>query len=296
MTSLSREADPFEQERPRLLAIAYRMLGERMAAEDVVQDAWLRWHRSGQAGIANAQAWLTATTTRLAIDALRKARVRREAYPGPWLPEPWRDMPSADPSARVETVQQAELALLWAMEALKPDERAAFILHDAFDSPYGEIAAILEKSEAACRQLVSRARRKTGSAPAHTRPVPEVVMELMSRMMTAYARGDLAAIAALLADDVVAVSDGGGRARAALRILTGADETAQVMHALATRKPPGRLPDLVWVNGGPALAILDDGPHDVLLTLAPSEAMPGRIGWLYVLRNPDKLKVVRQAG
>ena len=295
MTDVSSELDPFERERPRLLAIAYRMLGERMAAEDVVQDAWLRWNGAGQDGIANVQAWLTATTTRLAIDALRKARVRREAYPGPWLPEPWRDALPADPSVRVERVQQADLALLWVMETLKPDERAAFILHDAFDSPYGEIAAILEKSEMACRQLVSRARRKTGAPPARARPVPEAVMGLMSRMMTAYARGDLAAIAALLADDVVAVSDGGGKARAALRVLTGAKETAHVMHALATRKPPARLPDLVWVNGAPALAILDGSPDDVLLTLVPSETVPDRIGWLYVLRNPDKLRVACQA-
>jgi len=279
----------FQAERPRLVAIAYRMLGERMAAEDVVQDVWLRWEAADPGRVDNPQAWLTSATTRLAIDELRKMRVRRKAYTGPWLPEPWLDDPAGDLVARVETAQQAELALLWAMECLTPDERAAFILREAFDIGYGELGRILGRSQAACRQLVSRARRKTQAGPARPDSAPEAIMALMSQMMTAYAKGDLAEIAELLAQDVVAVSDGGGRARAALRPLLGAAETAQVMHALATRKPPHRKPDLVWVNGRPAIAILDGSEADFLMTVTPSNGDSSRIGWIYVMRNPDKL-------
>jgi RNA polymerase sigma-70 factor (ECF subfamily) len=289
MTASSANLAAFQAERPRLLAIAYRMLGERAAAEDVVQDVWLRWSGADRHRIANVQAWLTSATSRLAIDALRKARVRRETYVGPWLPEPWLDDPAGDLVERVETAQQAELALLWAMESLTPRERAAFILHDAFDTGYDELAGILDRSPAACRQLVSRARRKTRDGPARPDSAGEAIMALLSKIMTAYARGDLAGIAALLAEDVVAISDGGGEARAALRPLLGAAETAQVMHALATRKPPSRMPDLLWVNGRPAIGILDGAEEDFLMTLTPSATDPERVGWLYVMRNPRKL-------
>lgn len=279
----------FQAERPRLIAIAYRMLGERAGAEDVVQEVWLRWSGAGHDAIANAQAWLTATTTRLAIDALRKARVRREAYTGPWLPEPWLEDPAGDLVARIETAQQAELALLWAMESLTPRERAAFILHEAFDTGYGQIAEILGTSEVACRKLVSRARRKTQEGPSRPQSSSDEIMTLLSAIMTAYAQGDLGRIAALLAEDVVAISDGGGRRRAALRPLLGVAETAQVMHALATRKPPSRAPDLMWVNGCPAIGILDGTEEDFLMTITPSAGDRSRIGWMYVMRNPDKL-------
>lgn len=279
----------FQAERSRLLAIAYRMLGERAAAEDVVQDVWLRWAGAAHDGIDNAQAWLTATATRLAIDALRKARVRREAYTGPWLPEPWLEDPAGDLVERIETAQQAELALLWAMESLTPRERAAFILHEAFDTGYEDIAAILGASAAACRKLVSRARRKTRDAPSRPDSASEAIMTLLTAIMSAYAHGDLTRIAALLAEDVVAISDGGGRARAALRPLLGVAETAQVMHALATRKPPSRTPDVFWLNGRPAIGILDGREEDFVMTVTPSARDSARIGWIYVMRNPDKL-------
>ncbi|WP_300543092.1 RNA polymerase sigma factor SigJ [Maricaulis sp.] len=289
MTSAASDLPVFQAERPRLLAIAYRMLGERMVAEDVVQEVWLRWDGADRTQIDNPQAWLTSATTRLAIDALRKARVRRETYSGPWLPEPWLEDPSANFAERVETAQQAELALLWAMEALTPDERAAFILHDAFDTGYAGIAAILDKSEPACRQLVTRARRKTRDSAARPGSAPDSIMTLLARIMTAYAKGDLAAIAALLAEDVLAISDGGGKVRAALRPLMGTAETAQVMHALATRKPPSRPPDVLWINGCPAIGILEGGAEDFIMTVTPARSDSGRIGWIYVMRNPEKL-------
>ena len=281
----------FEAQRPALVALAYRMLGERALAEDVVQEAWLRWRRVEAEDLDQPAAWLRTVTTRLAIDALRRARSRREAYIGPWLPEPLMEDPASDFTARLETVQQAELALVWVMEFLTPAERAAFVLHDTFDEPYSAIASVLDKTEAACRKLVSRARAKTGAAPMQIGASREAVMGLLDRLMQASAVGDLAMIRDVLAEDVVAISDGGGKARAALRPLYGADEAAQVMHALATRKQIGAAPVWVSVNGAPAIAILEGGALDHITTLAPSRTDPARIGWLYTMRNPDKLPV-----
>lgn len=284
----------FEAERPALTALAYRMLGERGLAEDVVQEAWLRWQTVKPDALDQPAAWLRTVTTRLAIDALRRARSRREAYIGPWLPEPVLEDPAGDFTARLETVQQAELALVWVMEFLTPDERAAFILHDTFEETYAAIASVLDKTEAACRKLVSRARAKTQAAPMQLGASREAVMGLLERLMQASATGDLQAIRDVLAEDVVAISDGGGKARAALRPLYGADETAQVMHAVTTRKQAGVEPIVLIVNGVPAIAILDGGELDHITTLAPSRQDPSRIGWLYTMRNPDKLPVSRR--
>lgn len=286
--------DVFEAERPALMALAYRMLGERGLAEDVVQEAWLRWQTVEPDALDQPAAWLRTVTTRLAIDALRRARSRREAYIGPWLPEPLLEDPASDFTARLETVQQAELALVWVMEFLTPDERAAFILHDTFEETYAAIASVLDKTEAACRKLVSRARAKTQAAPMQLGASREAVMGLLERLMQASAMGDLQAIRDVLAEDVVAISDGGGKARAALRPLYGADETAQVMHAVTTRKQAGVEPIVLIVNGVPAIAILDGGELDHITTLAPSRQDPSRIGWLYTMRNPDKLPVSRR--
>ena len=284
----------FEAERPALTALAYPMLGERGLAEDVVQEAWLRWQTVKPDALDQPAAWLRTVTTRLAIDALRRARSRREAYIGPWLPEPVLEDPAGDFTARLETVQQAELALVWVMEFLTPDERAAFILHDTFEETYAAIASVLDKTEAACRKLVSRARAKTQAAPMQLGASREAVMGLLERLMQASATGDLQAIRDVLAEDVVAISDGGGKARAALRPLYGADETAQVMHAVTTRKQAGVEPIVLIVNGVPAIAILDGGGLDHITTLAPSRQDPSRIGWLYTMRNPDKLPVSRR--
>lgn len=283
----------FEAQRSSLMALAYRMLGERAAAEDVVQEAWLRWREIEPEALERPGAWLRTVTTRLAIDALRKARSRREAYIGPWLPEPLLEDPASDFTGRLETVQQAELALVWVMEYLTPDERAAFILRETFEETYPAIAGALGKSEAACRKLVSRARSKTDAAPLQLGASHERVTGLLEQLMQASATGDLQAIRDLLAEDVVAISDGGGKARAALRPLYGAAETAQVMHAVVTRKQGGAAPRLLMVNGAPAIAVLQGGALDHITTLAPSRTDPSRIGWLYTMRNPDKLPFAR---
>jgi len=276
----------FEAERPRLMALAYRMLGERAAAEDVVQEAWLRWERHA-GGVAAPQAWLRQVTTRLAVDALRRARVLRESYVGPWLPEPViGEIDEADGAARLELAQECHLALLWAMERLGPEERAAFLLRRVFDADYAEIAATLGRSEAACRQMVSRAGARLRAARPRFAPDADAVRAALDRFARAAMAQDHAAVLAMLAPDVTAISDGGGKARAALRPLEGAAEVAQVILAVAAKRGPV-VPRLVRANGAPALAVLEGGAQDVLYTLTLD--VQGRIDWIYVMRNPDKL-------
>lgn len=281
------DAELFERERPRLHSIAYRMLGEHAGAEDVVQDAWLRWQGAGE--VREPAAWLTTVTTRLAIDALKSARVKRESYVGPWLPEaeiaPWAE--DHLPDARLEREGEVSLALLWAMERLAPEERAAFLLREAFDTDYADIAAVLEKTEEACRQLVSRAKRRVRQGPARFDADPIQVKSLLDRFMTATASLDRAEVLGLLSPDAVAISDGGGKVSAALRVLEGADEIAQVWHAIASKYGPPQDVRPVRANGLPALFVEDGTGHPSLITLVPDAS--GRVAWLYVLRNPEKL-------
>ena len=279
----------FEAERPRLTALCYRMLGERAAAEDAVQDTWLRWSGIDPDAIDNAAAWLRRTATNIAIDALRSARSKREAYPGPWLPEPLFPDALQDVGARFEIAQECELALLWAMERLSASERAAFILREAFDAGYDEIALTLGKSPAACRQLVSRAhRRLQESGPRFDAPDNEV-RELIASFLSAVARADFDTATRLLAPDAVAISDGGRKARAALRPLVGAQDILTVFASVMRKsgaEADWRL-DVVKVNGAPALVRWLDGRVDLVLTVAPDAT--GRIAWFYMMRNPDKL-------
>lgn len=280
----------FESERGRLMALAYRMLGERAAAEDVVQNAWLKWSAADQTAIHTPAAWLTTVTTRLAIDTLKSARHAREVYVGVWLPEPVLDDPDRGPDtpeeilARTETV---ELALLWAMERLGPDERAAFILREAFDMDYADIAETLEKSEPACRQLVARAKKRVNEkSPKFNAPAAEVT-DLLTRFMQAVVAGNKTEVLSLLAPGALAFSDGGGKARAALRPLVGADDIASVFLSIVARNSGLQKPHWVNANGKPALASLQGEDSDILVTLAPDGE--GRIAWIYMMRNPDKL-------
>ena len=279
----------FEAERPRLVALCYRMLGERAGAEDAVQDTWLRWSRIDPDAIDNPAAWLRRTATHIAIDALRAARAKRDAYPGPWLPEPLFATEAQAAGARFEIAQECELALLWAMERLSATERAAFILREAFDTGYDEIAAMLGKSEGACRQLVSRAHRRLHeSGPRFDTPDAQV-RELIARFLSAVAADDFEAAQQLLAPDAVALSDGGRKASAALRPLVGAQDILTVFTTVMRRSAmvTGWRLDVVEVNRRPALVRWLGERIDFVLTLAPDAS--GRIAWLYVMRNPDKL-------
>lgn len=275
-------SDPFTACRPRLFALAYRMLGSVADAEDVVQEAALRWHAADRSDVGNCEAWLVRTATRLSIDALR--RRKRRAYVGPWLPEPIAgDEPVVDTPVLAESLRLAFLLLL---ERLTPAERAAFLLRDVFDAPYDEVAAALGASEATCRQHVSRARRNLASGRARFRVEPRAEVELMGRFAQAVATGDMAGMLALLGADAELVTDGGGRATAALNVIAGADKIARFFLGLFRKMPP----ELVWtpaqVNGAPGVLMkLGDEPYAVW-SLATDGS---RITGLFAQRNPAKL-------
>ncbi len=283
----------FEAERARLTRLAYRMLGERGAAEDVVQETWLRWAKTDTSSIGSPAAWLTRAASRLAIDALRKAKVRREDYVGPWLPEPevapFEDEEDSE-DARSERIS---LGFLHVMERLTPDERAAFILHDAFDCGYDEIAVALNKTEVACRKLVSRARERVRSGRPRFETDRAQQQRIVNAFMAAAFTGDAAKMKALLTEDAIVYTDGGGKVRAALRPLIGPDDAVHVLTSVARKYAgvPGRgFP--VSVNGQYGLAI---ETAEGLSTIYTAEIENGRIARLFVLRNPDKLERAKAA-
>lgn len=276
--------DAFEANRTRLKRLAYRMLGSVSEAEDAVQDAWLRWQRAGE-GVTDPAAWLVRATTRLCIDRLRAAKVEREAYRGPWLPEPLIEPFTDDP---VEKAEEVSIAFLLALERLSPLERAVFLLHDVFDEDYAEIAATLERSEAAVRQLASRAREHVRDAKPRFAVDQAKAMKLAQAFMAAAANADFKALAGLLAEDAVMVTDGGGKRRAALRVLVGRDDIIGLLEGIQWRHgfPFGDQFEAVRVNGYPGLLLrLWDGPETI--AFQPDE--DGRIAAIYAMRNPEKL-------
>lgn len=279
-------AAAFEAERARLTRLAYRMLGERGAAEDVVQETWLRWAKTDTTTINNPAAWLTRAASRLAIDALRKAKARREDYIGPWLPEP-EVAPFADEDGEDDRAERISLGFLHVLERLTPDERAAFILHDAFDCGYDEIAVALNKTEVACRKLVSRARERVRSGRPRFETDRAQQQRVLTTFLAAAQTGDTAAMKALLTSDAVVYSDGGGKVRAALRPLVGPDDAVHVLSSVA-RKYAGVTAQVrpISVNGQYGLAVELEG---ALSTIYTADIEGGRIARLFILRNPDKL-------
>ncbi|MFN7985672.1 MAG: RNA polymerase sigma factor SigJ, partial [Vicinamibacterales bacterium] len=224
----------FEPHRRRLLGLAYRMLGSMAEAEDVVQDAYLRWHATDHTSVAEPRAFLMTTTTRLCLDVLKSARVTREEYVGPWLPEPVTNTDALAPDAQTELAEDLSVALLLALERLSPLERAAFILHDVFDYSFAEVARALERNEAACRQLATRARAQVRAVrPRGVQPRSEVDdvkhRELLAAFMRASRSGDMDALMQLLASNARIVADGGGKATAALNVIEGAKRVAAFM-------------------------------------------------------------------
>lgn len=277
----------FEVERPRLTRLAYRMLGERGEAEDVVQETWLRWAKTDVATVNNPAAWLTRTASRLAIDALRRARARREDYIGPWLPEP-EVMPfDQDEDGEGDRAERVSLGFLHVLERLSPDERAAFILHDAFDCGYDEIAVALNKTEIACRKLVSRARERVRSGRPRFETDRAQQQRIVGAFMAAAFSGDAATMKALLTEDAIVYSDGGGKVRAALRPLVGPDDAVHVLLNVARKyKDAAGHGFAVNVNGQFGLAV---ETAEGLNTIYTADIENGRIARLFILRNPDKL-------
>lgn len=284
--------DKFAENRGRLWSIAYRMLGSRADADDAMQEAWLRWHGARQDEIRSPQAWLVTTTTRLCIDRLKALRTEREHYTGPWLPEPIVDAaPPADHAA--ELASELSVALLAVLERLAPEERAAFLLHEMFDSGYGDIAQILGKSEAACRQIVSRASKRVRAERPRVQVSLEAKQKMLNAFMAAVQSQDQGALLELLAPDSAWTSDGGGKAMAARRVLQGAQRVAK-FGANIFRKYIDELEfRAVVVNGEPGSAILHAGR---LLSVMTIRTDGHRILDVYSVLNPDKLRQVDLAG
>ena len=277
----------FEACRPRLLGLAYGMLGDRGEAEDSVQDAWLRFADADTDAIRNAEAFLVTITTRLAIDRLRSARARRESYVGPWLPEPLvADPAQPDPSDVVAEAERLSLALLVALERLNPVERAVFLLRDVFDLEYGAIADAVGKAPASCRQVARRARLRAGE-PARRFPVSaEEEQRVVTAFIAAATSGDLEALTAVLAADAILYSDGGGVVPAARRPIYGAARAARFI--LGVQRKLDFEPEyvLVRVNGDPGFRIA--GPDGVLGVVA-IEIADGRVASVRIVSNPYKL-------
>jgi RNA polymerase sigma-70 factor, ECF subfamily len=286
VTDLAQRRDPvFEAERARLARLAYRMVGSLAEAEDVVQDCWLRWSDAGGAEILDPSAWLVRVATRLCLDRLRKAKSRRQAYRGPWLPEPLVEDLADDPLERAEEVS---VAFLLALERLSPLERAVFLLHDIFDADYAVIAETLGRSEAACRQLAARAREHVRDA----RPRFEVSQEASARLAIAFMQAaqnnDLEALKSMLAEDAVMVTDGGGKRKAALRPLVGREDVLALIKGLAWRNHGFAEAQvrLARVNG--RLGAVASAP-DGVFTIAFEPQDERHLAAIYLVSNPEKL-------
>lgn len=274
--------DVFEGARPRLLGLAYRMLGTLADAEDVVQEAFLRWHGADHDAIVNADAWLTTVTSRLSLDRLRAAQRRREDYVGPWVAEPLVLEPGPEESAlRTESLTLGFLALL---DRLAPVERAVFLLADVFGVPFNEIADTVGKSPAACRQIASRARSRVRSEAPRFAANPD--KRVVEEFLVAVALGDIGAVLDRLTDDAVCVSDGGANKRAARRPVVGAERVARFFVNLSRRYGPQASFAMATINGCPGLIVsMDEGVE----LAAAFDVVDGRISSIWAVRNPDKL-------
>ncbi len=277
----------FEENRGRLWRVAYRMLGSRAEAEDVVQDAYLRWHRAPVEEVRSPQAWLVTTVTRLALDRLRQLRVERERYTGPWLPEPLLAEAAPPAEQAAELASDLSVAFLAVLERLAPEERAAFLLQEVFDTDYADIAKVLGKSEAACRQIVSRARKRVRAERPRVKVSPAANARLLEGFVQALRTQDREGMLKLLAEEATWTSDGGGRAKAALKVISGAERVARFATGVY-RKAIDRVEfRRITVNGEPGVATLVDG---VLFAVMALRTDGHRILDVYAILNPEKLK------
>jgi RNA polymerase sigma-70 factor (ECF subfamily) len=285
-------AREFEAHRGKLFGIAYRMLGVVGDAEDAVQDAYLRYASANPQDLRSTEAFLVTVITRLCLDRIKRAQAQREVYVGPWLPEPlMTDLPpeARDPADRAADLDSISTAFVLLLQNLSAEERAAFLLHEVFDYSYTEIAAFLDKSEAACRQLVSRARRHIAEHRPRIPITPEEHQRVLHSFMQAVGTGDLAGLMQLMSDDVQMVSDGGGKAAAATRPLLGPEHVGKFIIGLpriAARTNLSWSVEVMPINGRPALVVREDGR---LATVYSFDVSAGRIRGIYAMRNPDKL-------
>ena len=278
------EVDAFEAARPRLLGLAYRMLGTIGDAEDVVQEAWLRWNAADRDAITTPDAWLTTVTTRLALDRLKSARRRREQYPGPWLPEPV--VTEVGPEDAAELADSLTLGFLTLLDRLGPVERAVFLLADVFGMPYTEVADAVGKTEVACRQIASRSRRRLQGT--HSRKPTADERRIVAELLVAMALGDVPGVLQRLAPDAVCISDGGPHRRAARRPVVGADWVARFCIKVTRKAADSRRVVPASINGDPGVIVYDGDEIDAVLAFEV-DASGDRVAAIWIVRAPEKL-------
>ncbi len=280
----------FDQNRPLLFSIAYRMMGSVMEAEDAVQEAYVRWQQAPEGEVRSPTAYLSTVITRLCIDRLRSARVRREQYVGPWLPEPVLGERAGEVADRAELDDTLSMAFLVLLESLTPVERAVFLLREVFDYEYAEIASLVGKSEANCRQISRRARQAVAARRPRFESSPEQEERLMEGFLKASLAGDMKTLLALLSEDVILYSDGGGKTRAALNPIYGADNVARFLTGILGNIPPDFAVRQTRVNGRPGLVgYFGDGSVQSVASIEVSE---GSITAIRLVVNPEKLEKV----
>lgn len=279
--------DVFNAHRPLLFGIAYRMLGRVSEADDMMQEVWLRWQKQDAAGIQSAKAWMVSATTRLCIDQLRSARRQREEYYGIWLPEPLMAAAADQPDKSAELADSLTMAFMLMLESLRPTERAVFVLREVFDYDYPEVAAIVGKTEANCRQIVRRAKTGLqGASRAPSPPTPQA-RRLVEEFLAATASGKVEEILALLAEDSSVLSDGGGRVKAAGRPILGADHVSRFLLGIWPRFVIEMERRYVDINGSPGLLMRLDGQVHYAFAF---EVEAERVRNIYIVCNPEKLR------
>ncbi len=279
----------FEQERPRLIGLAYRITGSRSTAEDVVQDAWLRWQRVEPGTVERPAAWLTTVTSRLALDQLKSARHTRETYVGPWLPEVANAEPG--PAEQAELAESVTIGFLAVLERLGPTERVVFLLADVFSLPYDQIALVVDRSPTACRQIASRARTRVREGAPRYAPTTDDAWQVAIAFLTAAQAGDLDSLVSLLADDALAISDGGAEHHAARRPII-AERIPRFAANLTARAPEGTEFQLQLINGQPGIVCLLAGEVFQTVSFAVADGLVQRI---WTIRNPAKLATLASA-
>jgi RNA polymerase sigma-70 factor (ECF subfamily) len=279
--------ETFNTHRPLLFGIAYRMLGRVSEAEDLMQEVWLRWQKQDATAIQSAKAWLVSATTRLCIDQLRAVRREREQYYGIWLPEPLMPATETDPGRTAELSDSLTMAFMLMLESLGPAERAVFLLREVFDYDYADVAAIVGKSEANCRQIVRRAKLQLQAAPKAPAPPTDQARRLVEQFLAATASGEVEGVLALLAEQSTVYSDGGGRVKAAGRPILGSDRVSRFLLGIWPRFVTEMERRLVDINGTPGLVMSLNGQVHYAFSF---EIAGNRIQNIYIFCNPDKLR------